>query len=453
MSNQSAPLTKTVVVIGGGFAGLAAATALAEAGYQVQVIERRPFLGGRAYSMRDAKTGDVIDNGQHLMMGCYRETFAFLRRIGSFDLVEFQTQSRVDFLDRDGHQTLECPNLPAPLHLLAGLFRLGGISFGDKLRTLRIGGALRLRNGALEKKLGHLTVDQWLSACGQSALMKERFWEPLTVATLNEALTVAPAKLLARVLQDGFGGTKQDSCMVTSKVGLSELYTEQSKNFIEAHGGKVLVNTAVSKILIESNRFSGIELATGERITADFCVSAVPYFALKKLLPAEVFESSPFFAGWKDFQSAPILSINVWFDRPVTDLAFAGMIGTRIQWVFNKEVIVKHNPRDLQHLALIISAAHDFAKIPKEQLVELAVEDLRAVLPAARNANVLHSFVVKEHDATLSTSPDVEKARPNPQTPISNFLLAGDWTNTHLPATIEGAVLSGHLCAKLVLGR
>ena len=199
-------MSKRVVIIGGGFAGLAAGVRLSEHGHEVLLLERRNHLGGRAYSFIDAKTGDVVDNGQHLFMGCYRHTIAFLETIGTLDRLKFQDRPRVDFLDRQGISSFDCPPLPAPLHVLAGLIRMRGIGIGDKLRTLNVGRAIK-GNGSVSP--GALTVDQWLDQLGQSATIKQRFWYPMVVATLNQSPDIASARMLKVVLQEAFGAAQR----------------------------------------------------------------------------------------------------------------------------------------------------------------------------------------------------------------------------------------------------
>src|SRR5215475_7481178 len=243
---------RPVIIIGGGFAGLAAAVDLAESGRRVLLLERRSFLGGRAYSFTDKTTGDTIDNGQHLMMGCYHRTLRFLEKIGSLDKLKFQPDPQVDFLHEgaDGSVTrasFKCPPLPAPLHLLGGLARLKTIGWGDRLRALGVGLAVRALNGGWGG-LAEITVREWLDSLGQSERIQRRFWGPMSLATLNEAPDVASADMFARVIELGFMRKKSDSAMIISQVGLSDLYTRQAQAFIEGHGGEVRLNSEVSRI-------------------------------------------------------------------------------------------------------------------------------------------------------------------------------------------------------------
>ncbi|HKE02985.1 MAG TPA: hydroxysqualene dehydroxylase HpnE [Blastocatellia bacterium] len=448
-----------VLILGGGFAGLAAAVDLAEAGRRVLLLERRSFLGGRAYSFTDKITGDTVDNGQHLMMGCYHRTLRFLEKIGSLDKLKFQPDPRVDFLHEEAngsviHASFKCPPLPAPLHLLGGLARLKTIGWGDRLRALGVGLAVRALNGNRDR-LAEITVRQWLDSLGQSERIQRRFWNPMALATLNEAPEIASADMFARVIELGFMRTKRDSAMVISRVGLSDLYTQQAKTFIEARGGEVRLNAEVAEIGFEDNRAAGVTLRSGERIEADVVISAVPYFALRRALTAEVAGSH--FPHLDGFKSAPIVSINLWYDEPVTDLEFAGLLDSPIEWVFNKNAISRSGAPERaggrrQHLALVISGAHDAATKTKEELVAMADGQAKRFFPAARGQSPFHAFVVREHDATLSHTVGTARLRPSNRTQFDNLLIAGDWTSTGLPATIEGAVQSGQDCARIVLG-
>ena len=433
------------VIIGGGFAGLAAGVSLCERGVRVLLLERRHHLGGRAYSFLDQTTGDVVDNGQHLFMGCYHQTIAFLEKIGCLDRLHFQPKPRVDFLDREhGFTSFECPALPAPLHAVAGLFRMRGISFGDKLRTIKVGRAIQ-QNG--HTKFAPQTVAAWLTGLKQSPRIKKRFWYPMAIATLNEDPEIASAAMLKVVLREAFGGGRKSTSIGISRVGLSDLYTDGARAFIESHGGEVRVGAPVDQITVERGRVVAVELKDGERIAADGVISAVPPHALRQMLPGEIGGAE--FSGLAQLGSSPIVSINLWFDRPVIEREFVGLLGTRSQWIFNKDLIVKPNHRSNQ-IAVIISAAHQYIDWTKEQLVEMAIAELHDLLPASRGATLRHNRIVKEREATLSHTLASDRLRPGPQTSIANLILAGDWTATGLPATIESAVMSGNIAATLI---
>lgn len=442
-----------VLIVGGGFAGLAAGVELAAAGVRVLLLERRAFLGGRAYSFTDKVTGDTIDNGQHLMMGCYHATLDFLGRVGARHKLKFQTNPQVDFLSaRAGHARFKCPPLPAPLHLLAGLAKLETIGWQDRIKALRVGLALRRLNGG-RARLADISVREWLTELGQTAQMQARFWDLMALATLNEQPETASADMFARVLEEAFLRTKEDSQMVISRVGLSDLYTHDARAFIEARGGQVQLNADVAQIECAAGRAAAVVLRNGERIAAQTIISAVPYFALRRLLAPEIIARSDSLRHLPQFKSAPIVSINLWYDEPVTDLEFVGLLDARIEWVFNKNAIAGAADKRRQHLALVISGAHLAAKQSKEELIGLAVEEMKRFFPAARRQSPAHAFVVKEQDATISHTVGTARLRPAHQTEFANFLLAGDWTATGLPATIESAVQSGLACARAVLSK
>lgn len=447
-------LYPSVLILGGGFAGLAAAVDLAERGVQVVLLERRAFLGGRAYSFTDKTTGDTVDNGQHLMMGCYHHTLRFLKKIGSLHKLKFQVNPQVDFLSQQSNQsvscaTFKCPSWPAPLHLLAGLAKLETLDWRDRLHALRVGLELRSLKGRRER-LADITVREWLNELGQTQTMQRHFWDLVAIATLNETPDRASADMFARVLDQAFMHTRQDSTMVISKTGLSDLYTEDARTFIEDRGGEVRLNSDVTSIEFEGRRAKKVTLRSGEIINPETIISALPYFALRRVIAEEVQAGSPSLRSLAQFNSAPIVSINLWYAEPVTELEFTGLLDSRIEWVFNKNAIAGNVRSKPQHLALVISGAHEAAKLPKEDLIALATQEMNRFFPLARTQQPIHAFVVREQDATMSHAVGMARLRPSQRTEFENFFLAGDWTATGLPATIESAVQSGHECARLV---
>jgi hydroxysqualene dehydroxylase len=436
---------KRVVIIGGGFAGLAAAVRLSERGLKVLLLERRGFLGGRAYSFIDTKTGDTVDNGQHLFMGCYRHTIAFLKKIGSLDRLKFQSTPRVDFLDKKtGYATFKCPPLPAPMHVLAGLLKMRGLSFGDKIRAIKVSRAIQSNGNSAMKAA---SVSEWLDELKQSDRIKRRFWYPIATATLNENPEVASARMMKAVLKEAFGADRKSSNIGMARVGLSDLYTTGASEFIQSHGGEVRTGAQATRFVIEQGRIAAIELRGGEIVEGDYFISAVPHTAFLQLIPEEY--KSGEFASLTRLDSSPIISINLWFDRPIIDREFVGLLGTRSQWVFNKDLIFSASKRTNQ-VAVVISAAHDLVELTKEQLVEVVLSELNELIPESRSARLFHSVVVKEREATLSHTIGSDRLRPGPRTTISNLFLAGDWIDTGLPATIESAVLSGNIAADCV---
>jgi squalene-associated FAD-dependent desaturase len=436
-----------ILILGGGFAGLAAGVALTESGFRVRLLEAKPYLGGRARSWVDPVTGSVIDNGQHLFMGCYHATRRFLNTIGTLDRIHFQDALTLRFLDRGGAATsLKFASLPTPFHLLAGVLRSNSFSIGERLEVLRLGWHLRSAQPN-DPSLQQLTVEQWLHSLNQSQSLRRNFWNLLCIAAMNEDPQIASAALFERVLRLALFQSANDSRLGIARVGLSECYTQAAADYIRARGGQVDLNTPVQRLVIEGDDCRGIELAGGERLTAHAVISAVPWFALAEILADPRVRSNPFFARTQSLQPAPIISINIWFDRPMTDFDFAGLRGTTIQWLFDKGRILG---RREHYLALVVSGAHRYVACSKEELLAIALRELTDLLPAVRKAKVIHSLVVKERWATFSPSCEAEPLRPPAVTPITGLFLAGDWTATGLPATIEGAVQSGYTAAQAI---
>jgi len=428
-----------VAIVGGGFAGLAAAVRLARSGARVTVLERRPFLGGRAYSFADPVTGDVIDNGPHALMGAYTEALDFLREIGAAGKLRLQRRLHVTLADPVlGMGAVAAPPVPGPLQGAAALLRYRLLSPGDRVRLLA--GAVRLATRG-EGWQG-TTVAQALARLGQSSEARARFWHPLAIATLNEMPEAAAAAPFAAVVRRGFLAGARAARFALATVPLSELYTTDARRTVEEAGGAVLTGATVNTLALEGERVRAVVLRDGRQIPADAVVLAVPCGALLRLLPPALAQAPPF-RSLQSLGSSPIVSVHLWLDRPVGwSSPFLGLLGGRAQWLFACAP---------GRMASVTSGARFWDDASDETIVAEVLSDARAVLPALAGTTVTRSLVVRERHATLSLTPAADAVRPGAETPLANLFLAGDWVRTGLPATIEGAVQSGRRAAALAL--
>jgi squalene-associated FAD-dependent desaturase len=438
-----------VAVVGGGVAGLAAASALAERGRRVIVLEARGELGGRATAFRDRVTGELVDNGQHVLFGCYHETFAFLRRVGAERHVRVQPSLEVPYLDADGHRSvLRCPAWPAPLHLLAGVFRWDALPMRERIRTLSLTPALlpsrfrRQRDGRPEQER---TVSQWLAQHGQRGRIVEWLWEPLAIAALNESPREAGAGPFVEVLSRMFGGSRTDSSIVLPGVPLHAMYALPARRYIEAHGGEVRVN-ALARIRIEAGRVAGVDVR-GEPVAADAVIAAVPWFALPSVLVGDLAPMAAVVANAGKMTARPIVTVNLWYDRTVMEDEFVGLPERQMQWVFDKRRVFGESA---SHLSLVASGADALTPQATEALVALAAHEVATAIPGARSARLLRGTAVRETRATFSVAPG-QPPRPGVETAVGGLYLAGDWIDTGLPATIESAAAAGHRAAQSAL--
>jgi zeta-carotene desaturase len=434
------PPLPDVIVIGGGFAGLAAATALAEAGERVHLLESRPRLGGRATTHRDPITGEGIDNGQHVLAGCYRETLAFLDRIGSSQRLHRPATLRVTMIDERGERsTLALPPLPTPIHLAAGVLAWNAISVRDRLSILRLGPWLL---GTKEVRAG-TTVGAWLAERRQSPALCRMFWEPLALAALNQPVELASAASFLAVLRRMFGPEPGAASLLLPSVPLDDLYAHPAERFLRAHGSTITTMTRVA-VLVEGRRVVAVRV--GDTVhDARIVIVAVPWHALGGLFAPVPPPLLALVEQASRLASSPIVTVNLWLDRPVLEEMFVGLPGRTFQWVFDRRRIV--GPSDT-HLSLVSSGADATCAASNHELVNKALGDIRSAVPAARQAAVRHASVVRERRATFSLAPGSPQ-RPPAATPVEGLLLAGDWTDTGLPATIESAVASGHTAARL----
>jgi squalene-associated FAD-dependent desaturase len=459
---------KSVIVIGGGLAGLAAGVALAESGRRVRLFEQRPFLGGRAtsYVLPD---GEHVDNCQHVTLGCCTNLDDFYRRVGSTNKVKFF--DRLLFLDPQGRQgEMEAGFLPAPFHMTGSFARFAPLSLADKisigramLTILRTSGKPSGPSG-LNSPEGISMLD-WLKQQRQTQRAIDRFWRVVLVSALDEELDKTDARFGIDVFWKAFLCNSRGYRMGVPVVPLAELY-DGCRAFIEKQDGEVNLRSAVRGIKIENNSIAAVGFDNNREESADAYVFAIPHDNFAELLPHEIAQSEPAFRNLDKIKDSPITGVHFWFDREVTTEPFITLLDTTVQWVFNKTALFgpaatqgaatnadaanSKTSAAKQYLQLVISASYDLLQKPRQEIIDLCLKEVRTALPAAREANLVKATVIKEAAATFSPQPGVDRWRPKQQTSVNKLFLAGDWTATGWPATMEGAVRSGYLAAEAV---
>jgi len=439
------PAPKKVVVLGAGYAGLATATELILRGHDVTLVEGRALLGGRAHSFVDTQSGMVLDNGQHVLMGCYHETLALFRRLGVTDRLYSPPRMAVPFISKRGPSLLAA-TAPDPLHLLSALLGYAELTSADKMSA--IGLAMRLRLG--REPLANETVEPWLRRWGQTSNIIRALWEPLCIAALNEPVATASAQLFATVIRRSFLAGATDSSILLSRVGLSDLFAPEVSRLLEMCGGTMRLQTLVTGLRFEGTTLREITLGDGSVLKPEAVVSALPWHVLRGLLPAE----TKLAQACGQIQDAPIISLHLWLDRPILNEPFVGLLDSPVHWVFSRNHIddarMGGKDQGAYVITAVVSGARDLVERTGAELEALTLRELGRFLPEARDVKVLHRRIYKARSATFAATPETEPLRPEATTEWSNFWLAGDWTNTGLPATIEGAIVSGMRAARAV---
>ena len=440
---------KKIAIIGGGVAGISAAVCAIDAGWKPLLIERTSQLGGRVKSVFAKDAGYSIDNGQHVLSASYRETISLLTTLNTINKIHFQDRLTIQyFLSAQRRFLFKTWPLPAPFHFLLPLWFLAPITRRDKRFIRRWA---RIYRKLTPRQLKSMTVREWLEEAGDSDTLEKMLWEPITLATLNTSLEHASAYLLKQVLDNAFLGTAKNSGLGIPDALLGDIFGTPAEKYISEKGGEILYNTAITKLHHTGNRFQAIETKNGEKHSADVYVSAVPPNGLDRLVSSNSDIATQLKGDFNEFQYSPIITINLWVKEGIETEFPAAFIDSPIQWMF--PFPAASWPDEGFAYTVVLSAADREAGLTNEALLALVDREIGYFFgKSLRSGYGLQAWkIVREKTATFLQTPESLRLRPETRTDFSNFYLAGDWINTDLPATIEGAVLSGRMAVDAAL--
>jgi zeta-carotene desaturase len=441
-------LGKSVLVIGGGVAGISAACALADGGLAVRLVERRGYLGGRASSYRHPGVDDVIDNCQHVLFGCCTNLIGFYRRIGVDKKIHW-TRS-MTMIEPGGRRSRLGPSwLPAPMHGLPSLLAAKAFTRADKIALMRAFSTFLRTNpkGSSAELLG-----EWLRRNGQTEGAIDRFWRIVIASALNADLDEIALPYAAKVIRELFLNSAEAGSMGMSTVPLSELYAGAAR-FLSERGGEVVFNAGVEGAHWDEETSQWTIATRAGEFVADFLVLALPFEAMAKLLPRMPPAEGADALAQKieHHRHWPICSVHLWFDREITDLEHAVLLDRTIHWMYNKSRLQPDRNGKGSYLELVISASREFAALSRNEAIDLALSELKEFFPAVAEAKLEKAALVKEVRATFGVPPGIDEFRPEARSaPWPNCVLAGDWAATGWPSTMESAARSGHLAAEAV---
>ena len=442
-----------IAIVGGGLAGLAAAVALAGRGFRIDLFESRTRLGGRATSFTDPESGELVDHCQHVSMGCCTNLADFCHRTGISG--QFSRQRVLHFFSPEGRRDdLSASRwLPAPLHLLPSLLRLSYLSLGERLSIvqamLRL---IRLPSNDSKSPPNGETIGRWLHQQRQSPRAIERFWSVVLTSALGENVERASLAHARKVFIDGFLASRTAYEVEVPNIPLGELYGRRLEDWLTRHGVTLHLGEAIEKVDADAHRAAGLLLRNGTRVWADAIVLAAPWQRVAALIPPDAAAALPWLSGLARIGGSPITGIHLWFDRQLFPLPNAALVGMLSQWVFSRGTNAREDSANCEHYyQVVISASRQIAGRDRAEVVEEICSELKRIWPAARAARLLRWRLVTEQAAVFSVQPGIEGLRPGQKTSIDRLFVAGDWTRTGWPATMEGAVRSGYLAAEALL--
>jgi len=435
---------KTVAIIGGGVAGMSAACSLADGGFKVRLVERRGYLGGRASSYLHSGVNEVLDNCQHALFGCCTNLLGFYQRIGVKEKIHWT--GAMTMIEPGGKRSELGPvALPAPLHGFPKLMTASAFTLADKLALARAFSAMMrpIPQDPTE------SLAAWLARHGQTPGAVQRFWRLVIASALNAELEEIAVPYAAKVIRELFMNSAFAGSMGMSTVPLSQLYAGVPE-YLAARGGSLELLAHVDGCSWDASTAQWTLVTRNGEFTADYVIAALPFEGMHKLMNAmsPAVDANRLLEQIEKHTHWPICSVHLWFDRPVTDLEHAVLLDREVHWMYNQS---KLQGRPGNYIELVVSATRAFAALERNEAIQLALKELAEFFPLVREASVEKVALIKEVHATFGVSPGIDAARPAAaDSPWPNFFLAGDWTATGWPSTMESAARSGHLAAEAV---
>lgn len=441
-------MSREILIIGGGVAGLSAAVQAIEYGFKPVIVEKNKYLGGRVRSFYAKDIEQYIDNGQHLLSAAYKDTFRLLKTIGSADQIHLQKRFFVNFVQNPGKELqFKTAKLPAPFHFFLPLLR------HKKFTQVHLSAFWHFFWNFItlkKEKLKDLTVIEWLDICQQPAFIRELLWKPITLSVLNTPIDKASALLLQQAATRSFFRSQKYACLGVPANWLGEIFAVPAEKYIKKNGGEIQLLSFVKNIKTENMQVVSTNTQKQE-FRIPWIISTVPPFSLIDMMKkSQISHLDSSIDELNKFEYHPIMTINIYLSKPLTGPFPMALISSPLQWIFAHPKL--DADKSVAGYALLISAADDWMEKSREEILTMVQLELKRILgiDLQKDNPIIQHKIIKEKRATISQTPDTLKRRMPTITPINNFFLAGDWTATDLPATIEGAVLSGRMAVDAI---
>ena len=451
-----------VIIIGGGIAGVSAAVRLLDNGYRVNIIEARSILGGRSFSFKEKETGIELDNGQHVITKACSMYLDLAERLGILNGWKLQDDFHLRVYDKfNKMSTLQSSWLPAPFHLAASFFKYGHLNFKEKIAICAALYKAKRTNRDNHEFEGLLFVE-WLSRNKQTPRAIEFFWNLIVMPILNDRVHHVSTRMALMAIQEGLLKSKHNADIGYPVTNLSPMMAKSVSGYFANQDSCLTFSTTVTGLKIRDGEIKSVELKNGIELDAQIVISAIPADSLLKILPRTSLSIS-YFKRLEGLQTSPIVNIHFWYDRKIMNSEFCVFVDNELQWVFNKndndpelssdlnKVGINRSNNIVQHICISLSAAWEYIDQSKEDLIRKFMKEILLSFPVARQAHVIKAFVVKQRNATFRCLPGSGDIRPAGQTPYDNLFLAGDWTDTGWPSTMESAVRSGYNAAQAII--